>query len=93
VFLPVFLFLKALNSAMALLKDHIRFGGGDALVKGVVAHHDRRGAAAGEAFDKFDRKLPVLGRLRSEKDNMGWSDWEKLRNLTPNDKTNLQEQE
>jgi hypothetical protein len=27
------------------------------------------------------------------KDNMGWSGWEKFRNLTPNDKTNLQEQE
>jgi hypothetical protein len=34
------------------------------LVKGVVAHHDRRGAATGEAFDKLDRELPVLGRLR-----------------------------
>jgi REP element-mobilizing transposase RayT len=27
------------------------------------------------------------------KDNMGWSGWEEFRNLTPNDKTNLQEQE
>jgi hypothetical protein len=27
------------------------------------------------------------------KDNMGWSGWEKFRNLTPNDKTNLQEPE
>jgi hypothetical protein len=26
------------------------------------------------------------------KDNMGWSDWEEFRRLTPNDKTNLQEQ-
>ena len=26
------------------------------------------------------------------KDNMGWSGWEKFRNLTPNDKTNLQQQ-
>jgi len=26
------------------------------------------------------------------KDNMGWSGWEEFRNLTPNDKTNLQEQ-
>jgi hypothetical protein len=24
------------------------------------------------------------------KDNMGWSGWEEFRNLTPNDKTNLQ---
>jgi hypothetical protein len=28
-----------------------------------------------------------------QKDNMGWSGWEKFRNLTPNDKTNLQQQE
>lgn len=27
------------------------------------------------------------------KDNMGWSGWEKFRRLTPNEKTNLQEQE
>jgi hypothetical protein len=27
------------------------------------------------------------------KDNMGWSGWEEFRNLTPNDKTNLQERE
>ena len=27
------------------------------------------------------------------KDNMGWSGWEEFRNLTPNDKTNLQAQE
>jgi hypothetical protein len=33
--------------------------------------------------------LPVL----FYKDNMGWSGWEEFRNLTPNDKTNLQEQE
>jgi len=26
-------------------------------------------------------------------DNMGWSGWEEFRNLTPNDKTNLQAQE
>jgi hypothetical protein len=26
------------------------------------------------------------------KDNMGWSGWEEFRNLTPNDKTNLQQQ-
>ena len=26
------------------------------------------------------------------KDNMGWSDWEEFHRLTPNDKTNLQEQ-
>jgi hypothetical protein len=26
------------------------------------------------------------------KDNMGWSGWEEFRNLTPDDKTNLQEQ-
>jgi len=25
-----------------------------------------------------------------QKDNMGWSGWEEFRNLTPNDKTNLQ---
>jgi hypothetical protein len=31
--------------------------------------------------------------LPDRKDNMGWSGWEKFRNLTPNDKTNLQEQE
>jgi hypothetical protein len=30
---------------------------------------------------------------RRPKDNMGWSGWEEFRNLTPNDKTNLQEQE
>jgi hypothetical protein len=28
----------------------------------------------------------------NRKDNMGWSDWEEFRRLTPNDKTNLQEQ-
>ena len=26
------------------------------------------------------------------KDNMGWSGWAEFRNLTPNDKTNLQQQ-
>jgi hypothetical protein len=36
---------------------------------------------------RLDRVL-VGGR----KDNMGWSGWEKFRNLTPNDKTNLQAQ-
>ena len=37
---------------------------GNALVKGLVAHHDRGSAATGEALDKLDRELPVLRRLR-----------------------------
>ena len=32
------------------------------------------------------------GFAHFEKDNMGWSDWEEFHRLTPNDKTNLQEQ-
>jgi hypothetical protein len=33
-----------------------------------------------------------LAQARERKDNMGWSGWEKFRNLSPNDKTNLQKQ-
>jgi hypothetical protein len=40
--------------------------------------------------------MPTPGQTapphESIKDNMGWSGWEEFRNLTPNDKTNLQEQ-
>ena len=37
----------------------------DAFVKVLVAHHHRRGAAAGEAFDEFDRELSVLRGLQA----------------------------
>ena len=36
-------------------------------------------------------EISGTGKL-GHKDNMGWSGWEEFRNLTPNDKTNLQEQ-
>ena len=36
---------------------------GDGFVKSFDAHDDRAGAATGQAFDKFDSKLPVAGRL------------------------------
>ena len=35
---------------------------------------------------------PLKPQTKNVKDNMGWSGWEEFRNLTPNDKTNLQEQ-
>jgi hypothetical protein len=38
-------------------------------------------------------RLRAITDCLVRKDNMGWSGWEEFRNLTPNDKTNLQEQE
>jgi hypothetical protein len=35
---------------------------------------------------------PTMIDAPNHEDNMGWSGWEKFRNLSPNDKTNLQEQ-
>ena len=34
----------------------------------------------------------VSQKEKGQKDNMGWSGWVEFRNLTPYDKTNLQEQ-
>ena len=34
----------------------------------------------------------ILKTRENRRDNMGWSDWEEFHRLTPNDKTNLQEQ-
>jgi predicted RNase H-like HicB family nuclease len=45
-----------------------------------------------DAIEFHIEGLRLAGEL-VPKDNMGWSGWEKFRNLTPNDKTNLQEQE
>src|SRR6185503_9809357 len=47
----------------ATVQDLIGFFRGDAFVKLFVAHQHGRGAAAGEALDKFDRELAVRGRL------------------------------
>ena len=48
----------------------------------------------------WDECLPTIApctwknrAFPDQKNNMGWSGWEEFRNLTPNDKTNLQEQE
>ena len=37
----------------------------DTFVEILVAHHHRRGAATGQAFDEFDRELSVLRRLQA----------------------------
>jgi hypothetical protein len=50
----------------------------------------------GEPAARLDVIYELGGRdflVRRRKDNMGWSGWENFRNLIPNDKTNLQEQE
>jgi hypothetical protein len=44
-------------------------------------------------YRRARKKQCPINYLIKDKDNMGWSDWEEFRRLTPNDKTNLQEQE
>ena len=44
-------------------------------------------------MNREDHQELIFGDDEDRKDNMGWSGWEEFRNLTPNDKTNLQEQE
>jgi len=51
--------------SLALQDDFIRLLRRNALVEILVDHHHRRGAATGQALDKFKRELAVLGRLRS----------------------------
>jgi HAE1 family hydrophobic/amphiphilic exporter-1 len=59
------------------------------------------GAADYDIIGRFNSKpsailalyqLPGSNAIEAAKDNMGWSGWEEFRNLTPNDKTNLQAQ-
>ena len=51
--------LRAFDSALIWSLSSLRLGGVDLLVELVVDHHDRRGAAAGEALDELDRDLAV----------------------------------
>ena len=46
---------------------------------------------ARESRGRYERCRHLLS-AETYKDNMGWSDWEEFHRLTPNDKTNLQEQ-
>ena len=45
--------------------DLVRLLQAHPLVEIVVAHHHGRRPATGQAFDKFDSELAVLGRLRA----------------------------
>src|ERR1039457_4771584 len=55
---------RAANS-FAIPRNLVRPSVRNTFVKRVVAHHNRGGAATGEAFDEFDRELSVLRRLRA----------------------------
>src|SRR5204862_6174767 len=50
---------------LIFLQKLVRLLLADAFVEILVAHHDRGGAAAREAFDKFDRVFAVLRCLRT----------------------------
>src|SRR4051794_2327028 len=52
-----------LSSSFAPLQNCISACFGDALVKRIVAHHDRGGPATRQALYKFNRELSILRRL------------------------------
>jgi hypothetical protein len=51
--------------SLAAPHNFIRFLVRNAFMKCVIAHHDRGGAAACQAFDKFDGVLAIFRALRA----------------------------
>src|SRR5678816_1676227 len=56
---------RSANASFALPQNLVRLRSRYAFVEILVAHHHRRGAATGEAFDKLDRETAVLRRLQA----------------------------
>src|SRR5437899_7674654 len=53
------------GSSFAFSQNFVRKLRLNTFIKVVIAHHHRRSAATGQAFDKFDRKFPVRRRLQA----------------------------
>src|ERR1043165_4530188 len=51
--------------SVTFCQNFFRFFRRHTFVESLVAHHDRGGAATGQAFDELDRELAVLRRLRA----------------------------